>query len=179
MSRVTRIVAAAMALLLVGGTTALLRNSNAAIKRSSERVDAQWAPLAAVLRPRYSRLGALTQVVRAAQGDRDLLRDIDASLAQWNHIKTTDVDALVVAANRIEGLAARLLQSIESSPRLRSAEGTTRAVQSYGRADPAASAGPFNAAVEQYDDTRNSLVKRPAAMVFGFQERRTFERPVT
>lgn len=179
MSRVTRIVAVASVLLFIGGAIVMLLTGRSAIESANDRVKAQWAPLATALQPRYSHLGTLAKAVRAAQDDRVLLRDIDASLARWQRIKSTDIDELVVAANRIEGLASRLLRTIETSPRLRSVEAITQAVQTYGQADPTASARPFNAAVEQYDETRGSLTRRLAAMAFGFEERRTFERPAT
>jgi hypothetical protein len=108
-------------------------------------------------------------------GDRSVTRELGLTLARWDRLRgaAADADAEAATANQLEGLAARLQAVVLSSDRLKGVDPLNQAIANFqGTAPPLAPAiKTYNDAVQDYEDTRTSFVRRPTADLFGYDSR--------
>lgn len=161
---------------IASGATALVLTSRPPLDKARDAVDERWSPLGTALDLRYDALQLETVAVRDALGDdRQILRDIEATLKRWDDRSPGDADAGVVIANRLEGLSRRLTSVVAASPRLRAAEPVGSAARAFEDAAPRSRELSYNAAVDNYHDKRSKLPRRFLAGMLGFSPRHTFE----
>ena len=166
----------AIFVILAAAAAALVLTSRPPIDQAADAVDARWSPLATALDVRYDALQLETVAVRDALGDdRQILRDIEATLKRWDGRSSGDGDAGTVIANRLEGLSSRLTSVVAASPRLRAAEPVGDAARAFEDAAPRSKQTAYNAAVDNYEDERSKLPRRLVAGLLGFSPRHTLE----
>lgn len=162
--------------ILGAAAAALVLTSRPPMDKASDAVDAGWSPLATALDVRYDALQLETAAVRAALGDdRQILRDIEATLKRWDSLSSGDADAGVMIANRLEGLSRRLTSVVAASPRLRAAEPVGNAARAFEDAAPRSKQTAYNAAVDYYEDERSKLPRRLVAGLLGYSPHHTLE----
>jgi hypothetical protein len=178
MARRWRRIIVVLVVLLVAGAIALVLTGRAPLQDDEDAVEAAWLPLRPPLTERYEALAVVNDELLAAGGeDRDVTADLTAELERWQEVASqpeSDADAEdeVETANTLEGLSARVLATVNGSERLRGSEPLTEALATFAAAVPdPALVRRYNNAVDTYDDTRTSSIRRPAVEVFGFEPR--------
>jgi len=141
-------------------------------------VDRAWTPVRAPLTARYERLAAVhAEATSAGAGDRGVTRQLGLTLARWDRLRRAgdadaDAEAEATTANQLEGLAARLRAVVLSSDRLRGVDPVNQALAAFqGTAPEPRTRQAYNDAVQDYEDTRTSFVRRPVADLFGYDPR--------
>jgi hypothetical protein len=179
MARRVRRLAVVVLVLLIAGAVALVLLTRPQLDDHRDDVDRAWAPLRAPLGARYNQLAAVNeQMTAAGAAERAVTRELGTTLQRWVRLRRAadddaDSEAEAVTANRLEGLAARLNAVVLSSDRLRAVEPLNQAIAAFqGTAAPLPAIKTYNDAVQEYEDTRTSLLRRPAADLFGFESRR-------
>jgi hypothetical protein len=163
---------------LAAGTVVLAVGSRTDLADAGERVDAAWGRLRPALDQRYDALDQAGDAARERLGsESSLLTDLDAAIAVWRSSRGGPADAQVAAANRLEGLAARLAATVSSTPRLRSSEDVADALEAVGEAGPERAGSDYNDAVAAYEDVRGGFPRRLVAGALGYDSRRTLEVP--
>lgn len=176
MSRRALISILAILMILGASAAALVFTSRPPLEKAQDSIDARWSPLASALDLRYDALQSEAVAVRAALGeDRQLLRDIEATLLRWDGRSVGDSDSATVVANRLEGLSRRLTSVVAASPRLRAAEPVGTAARALEDAAPRSKQLAYNTAVDDYEDERSKLPRRFVAGLLGFSPLHTFE----
>jgi hypothetical protein len=175
--RVLRL-AVVVVLVLIAGAVALVLTSRPQLDDRRDEVDRAWMPLRAPLTLRYERLAAVEgESTTAGAGDRGVTRELGAALARWNRLRAVgdgdaDAEAEAASANQLEGLAARLRAVVLSSDRLKGVDPLNQAIGAFqGSAPPPSEIQAYNDAVQEYEDTRTSFVRRPIADLFGYDSR--------
>ena len=180
MARRVRRFAVVVIVLVVAGTIALVLTTRPELDDSREDVDRTWTPLRAPLADRYGRLAEVNaRMAEAGAGDRDVARVLGLTLARWDRLRRTpngdaDAEAEAETAARLEGLATRVQAVVSSSDRLRAVDALLQAIAVYqGTANEQllAAIKSYNDAAQEYEDTRNGLLRRPVAGVFGYESR--------
>jgi hypothetical protein len=181
MARRVRRLAVVVLLLLIAGAVALVLTTRPQLEDHRDDVDRAWTPLRApiALPARYERLAAVhAEMTTAGAGDRAVTRELGTSLARWDRLRRApdgdaDADAEATTADELEGLATRLNAVVLSSDRLKGVESLNRTIAEFqGTAPPLLPAvKTYNAAVQEYEDTRNGLLRRPAVDLFGYESR--------
>jgi hypothetical protein len=175
--RVRRLVVVVM-LLLIAGAVALVLTSRPRLEDKRDEVDRAWTPLRAPLVARYEQLaGVNAQMAAAGAGDRSVTRALGTTLARWDRLRRAgngdaDAGAEAETANQLEGLAARLRAIVQSSDRLRGVDPLNQALAAFqGAVPPLPAVKKYNDAAQEYEDTRNSFLRRPVAGLFGYESR--------
>lgn len=144
-------------------------------------VDERWGTAQTELARRYQGLAALSRAVRAVRGDFEILDEVDDGLADWEALTgtrpTPDADEESAAANRVEGLGARLARAVTARPSLRQSPDVVQALRDYLAADVTGVLEGFNDAVERYDRARSRFPGRFFASIIGFDTLATVEVP--
>jgi hypothetical protein len=177
MARRVRRLAVVAFLLLIAGAVALVLTTRPQLEDHRDDVDRAWSPLRAPLAARYNQLAAVNeQMAAAGAAERAVTRELETTLTRWARLRRAgdaDAEAEAVTANRLEGLAARLNAVVLSSDRLRGVEPLNQAIAAFqGAGAPLPAIKTYNDAVQEYEDSRGSLLRRPAADLFGFESRR-------
>ena len=165
-----------LVVLVALGTGALVVTGRSTLQSSRDAVDARWAGLRTPLGNRYQALAKLPSALVSAgvPSDRDYVHRLAVAGAEWDRAATRadDPGREVVAADELEGLAARARADTAASPRLSTDPGVTQALAGFDSAlVPPADVGAYNDAVRTYQHDRTSLARRPAALVLGFDAR--------
>jgi hypothetical protein len=179
MARRVRRLAVVVIVLLVGGAVALVLATRPQLEDHRGEVDRAWTPLRAPLAARYEQLAAVNaELAAAGAGDRAVARELGTTLTRWDRLRRSsdedaDADAEVDTADRLEGLATRLQAVVLSSDRLRGVESLNQAIAAFQGTGPSLqpAATAYNAAAREYEDERNSFLRRPAADLFGYDSR--------
>lgn len=146
-----------------------------------DQVEEQWVAVTPQIEPRYQALATLSRAVRAAQGDLDLLDEVDDAVGDWQALATgrttPDPDLGTAAANRLEGLGARLARTAAARPGLRANGDVALALRDYAATDPRAVLTTYNESVEKYDRARSRFPGPFFASILGFDAMDTLEVP--
>jgi hypothetical protein len=179
MARRVRRLAVVVILFLVAGAVALVLTTRPQLEDRRDDVDRAWIPLRAPLAARYQQLAAVNaELAAAGAGERSVARELGTTLTRWSRLVRSsdddaDADAEVETADRLEGLATRLQAVVLSSDRLRSVESLNQAIAAFQGTSPSLQppATAYNDAAREYEDERNSFLRRPAADLFGYDSR--------
>jgi hypothetical protein len=178
MARRVRRLAVVVVLLLVAGAAALVLTARPQLDDRRADVDRAWTPLRPGLAARYEALAAVhAEATAAGAGDRGVTRELGLTLARWDRLRrAADADAdeaEAATANQLEGLAARLNAVVLSSDRLKGVDALNQAIATFqGTAPPLLPAiKTYNDAVEEYEGSRKSFLRRPIADLFGYDSR--------
>jgi hypothetical protein len=178
MARRVRRLAVVALLLLVAGAVALVLTTRPRLEDRRDDVDRAWTPLRAPLAARYEQLaGVNAQMAAAGAGDRSVTKALGTTLARWDRLRRApdgDADAAAEAetANRLEGLATRVGVVVLTSDRLKGIDPLNQALAAFqGTTPPPPPVKTYNDAAQEYEDTRNSFLRRPVAGLFGFESR--------
>lgn len=141
-----------------------------------KRVDRAWAALHPLLSVRYDALAGAGDAAEERLGrGTELLATLDEAVATW---RTADTAARQLgAANRLEGLAARLATVAEATPRLKSSPAVRRALDQVGEAAPDDARARYNDVVAGYERERGGFLRRLLAGALGFDASRSLESP--
>src|SRR4051794_40912412 len=107
----------ALVVVLVTGIVILVITVRPGLQDDAQEVRRSWKPL---LQPLTTRYGALSGVVgglnAAGNGDREITRQLDRTLDQWDLLRSTTDDAeQAETANELEGLSARVRTIVAAS----------------------------------------------------------------
>jgi hypothetical protein len=179
MARRVRRLAVVVLLLLIAGTVALVLSTRPQLEDHRDDVDRAWTPLRQPLAVRYQQLATVNaEMAAAGAGDRAVARELGTTLARWERLRRAagdDADAAAEAetADDLEGLATRLRAVVLSSDRLKGVDTLNQAVAAFeGSAQPLlAPVKKYNDTAQKYEDARNSLLRRAAADLFGYDSR--------
>jgi len=179
MARRVRRLAVVVVLVLVAGAVALVLTTRPQLDDRRDDVDRAWTPLRAPLAGRYDLLATVNgEATTAGAGDRSVTRELGLALARWDRLRRApdsdaDDDAEATTANQLEGLAARLQAVVLSSDRLRGVDTLNQAIANFQGTAPllAPAIKTYNDAVQDYEDTRTSFVRRPIADPLGYDSR--------
>jgi hypothetical protein len=178
MARRVRRLAVVVVLLLVAGAVALVLTTRPRLEDQRDNVDRAWTPLRAPLATRYEQLaGVNAQMAAAGGGDRSVTKALGTTLSRWDRLHrardgSADADAEAETANRLEGLASRLGAVVLTSDRLRGVDPLNQAIAAFqGATLPPPAVKTYNDAAQEYEDTRNSTLRRPVAALFGYDSR--------
>lgn len=158
---------------LLAGSVVLGAGSRSDLSQARRRVTTAWTALRPPLESRYRALGRAEDAVRERIGRPPFDNELDTALSRWRAER--DVDEAAVAANRLEGLAARLAAIARSTTRLRSSGEVSAALDAVARADPGAARQAYNRAVADYEDVRGGFPRRLVAGALGFGSALTVE----
>jgi hypothetical protein len=179
MARRVRRLAVLLVVLVIAGAVVLVLTTRPQLEDRRDDVDGAWTPLRGPLTARYDRLAAVNaQMAAAGAGERAIARELETTLTRWARLRqagdaNADAEAETETANQLEGLATRLQAVVLSSDRLRGIDPLNQAIAAFqGSAATPPVIETYNDAVEEYEDTRTSLLRRPAADLFGFDSRR-------
>lgn len=141
-----------------------------------DRVDQAWAELHPLLAVRYEALaGAGTAAEERLGRTTELLTTLDETMAAWQTAGTAS--GQLGAANRLEGLAARLAGVVEATPRLKASSAVRRALRDVRDAFPDDARDRYNRRVAEYEDHRGGWIRRLLAGALGFDASRSLESP--
>jgi hypothetical protein len=182
--RLRRLFVALVVLIIVIVAVVVVLGNRSALDHARSRVDTRWSALRFPLQPRYGRLAvvgdALAKDLGANAGVPVRLR---TSLREWNTlIEPThrDPGAEVAVADQLEGLAALVHITAQSSDRIKADQVLQAAVVDFDKtAPPHGLVDLYNEAVRAYEHDRTTGVRRLAAALFGYHSRRTFEPAAT
>jgi LemA protein len=176
-SRISAVVVVFLLALAVAGTLA----ARPGLDRSRRAVDERWLALRSGLDTRYQALRAAGDATQAALGEaREPLPALASSLSAWERARRNPAGSVrdqVLAANRVEGVAARLRASVDATARLRNAPPVTSALATFTASDPSATRRAYDEAVRRYEHDRRSGLARFAAGMLGFEARPRFVLP--
>jgi hypothetical protein len=178
MARRVRRLAVVVLVLLIAGGVALVLLTRPQLEDHHDDVDRAWTAVRQPLAARYEQLAAVNeQMAAAGAGERSVTRELRTTLSRWVRLRQAsegdaDVDGEARTADELEGLATRLNAVVLSSDRLKSVEPLTQSIAAFqGTAPPLPAIKTYNDATEAYEDTRTSLLRRPAADLFGYDSR--------
>ncbi len=139
------------------------------LQRAKRKVDASWSDLAPHLNQRYTKLADADALLRATNGPvHDLVTNVDAAVAQWQHVSGHgSVADQVEAANALEALSRRLLATANASPRLADNTAAKTALGAFAGDQTLANASNFNALVATYERDRRGPIRQIAAKMLG------------
>lgn len=176
-SRIVVIVVAAIVALTIAGALA----SRPGLERARRDTDQAWQVVRIRLDARYQALQAAGDATNASLGAaRDPLPALSNALAAWERVRrgaASRIDAQVLAANRVEGVAARLRTVVTATPKLRGNADIAHALEAFDRADPGRERRVYNDAVSHYEHDRGGTFIRVFAGVLGFDARPAFVLP--
>jgi hypothetical protein len=161
---------------LLTGALVLGLSSRSDLRQARQRVTVAWSTLRPPLEKRYQALDRAGEAVRDRLGRAPLAGELDRALARWRAV--SDADAGASAANRLEGLAARLAAMVAGSSRLRSSSEVSSALDAVERADPRTARLAYNRSVAGYEDVRGGFPRRLVAGALGYGAGLTVEVPV-
>lgn len=163
---------------VAASATAVALGSRSDLSSSRRRVDLAWGALRPALDTRYGHLGDAARVAHETlRSGRAVFDEIDGAVATWPATARSTTDRQVAAAARLEGLAARLLATVATTPRLRTAAGVTTAMSRLQETDTAGARATYNTAVKAYQRVRGGFPRRLVAGALGYDDRRTLEVP--
>lgn len=176
MSRRVLYLVALFVVVVVAGAVALGATARPRLVDRRDTVDARWSTLRGPLAARYEGLAQLrAALANAGAGERTYGVALSEGLAEWERLTTRpDLDAAAeaAAANRLEGLAARVRANVAGSARLGADAAITEALASF---DATLVSPPdvraYNRAVRRYQDARTAGSRRLVAGVLGFEAR--------
>jgi hypothetical protein len=178
MARRVRRLAVVVLVLLIAGAVAVALTTRPRLEDKRDEVDRAWTPLRAPLVARYEQLaGVNAQMGAAGAGDRSVTRALGTTLARWDRLRRAgdgdvDADAEAATADQLEGLATRVRAIVQSSDRLRGVDPLNQALAVFqGAVPPLPVVKTYNDAAQEYEDTRNSFLRRPVADLFGYDSR--------
>jgi hypothetical protein len=176
MTRRVRRAALVIVVLLLAGVAALLFVGRSRLDDARTKVDDTWKPVRTPLAQRYFTLAAVDTAFRdAGAGDRAAARDLKRLLDQWGRQQNADevdADAEAETANRLEGVARRIVAAYNASARLKEKEALVAAIEGFQTATvPSPALTVYNAAVRDYQETRDGVLWAPAAELFGYDSR--------
>ncbi len=176
---VRRVLLVVVAVVLIGGAAALVSDGRDHLDTARSDTDATWILLRPPLDARYAAGGGLvTALTDAGAGDRDLVVEMKTSLARWTELssaRSSDIDAEVTEANRLEGLIVRAGALVAGSPRLSAVPTVATALGAVAAATvPAPGIQTYNNAARHYENERTAVWRRPVATLFGYQARPAF-----
>jgi hypothetical protein len=167
-----------VACLLVVAAVATALLSRGDLDSARDRVDRAWAELHPMLTVRYDALtGAGTAAEERLGRTTDLLDTLDETLVAWETAETAA--GQLGAANRLEGLAARLSTVVDTTPRLKASAAVRRALQDVRNAAPDEAREAYNRSVAAYERHRGGWIRRLLAGALGFGASRSLESPAT
>ena len=163
-------------LVVVGAGVAVVATARPALDDDRQAVDARWTTLRGPLASRYEGLDQLaTALSSAGAGERTYTVALADELRVWADLARStdpDPDAEATAANRLEGLAARVRANVARSARLGRDPGVTQALAAFDAAlVPTAEVEAYNRAVRRYQATRTDTLKRIPADLLGYDAR--------
>ena len=162
---------------LIVATTAVALLSRGDLDSARDRVDVAWARLHPRLAVRYDALSAASDLAGERLGRRSELLDLlDQAVDGWRRAETAR--GQLEAANRLEGLAARLVATTEATPRLRSSSQMRDSLKALEASAPDDARAAYNRSVADYEDTRGGWIRRLLAGALGFDPSRSLESPV-
>src|SRR4051794_9125662 len=161
---------------IAGAAVGLVVTTRPALSDGRAAVDARWADLRAPLEARYDGLGQLAGALGAAgAGDRSYAVDLAEETARWQALvgrSHRDAGAEAVAANRLEGLAARTRVNVARSVRLSRDAGITQGLAAFDASIvPNDAVESYNRAVRRYQSTRTDALKQIPAGLLGYEAR--------
>jgi hypothetical protein len=178
MARRVRRLAVVVLVLLIVGAVALALTTRPQLDDHRDDVDTAWKRLRAPLAGRYQQLAAVNaEMATAGAGDRAVARELGTTLTRWDRLRRSanddaDAEAEAETADQLEGLATRLTAVVLGSDRLRGVESLNQAIAAFqGTAPPLPAIKVYNDATQEYEDTRNSFLRRPIADLFGYDPR--------
>lgn len=176
MTRRVRRAALVIVVLLLAGAAALLFVGRGRLDDARSKVDDTWKPLRTSLAQRYFTLAVVDTAFRdAGAGDRAVARDLARLLDQWGRQQNADeidADAEAETANRLEGVARRIIAAYNASARLKEKEALVAAIEGFQAATvPTPPLTAYNDAVRDYQETRDSVLWAPTADLFGYDAR--------
>ena len=164
------------ACLLVVAAVAGALMSRGDLDAARDRVDRAWAELHPLLAVRYDALsGAGTAAEERLGRTTDLLDTLDETVVAWQTAETAA--GQLGAANRLEGLAARLATVVEATPRLKASAAVRRALGDVRNAAPDDAREQYNRTVADYERHRGGWIRRLVAGALGFEASRSLESP--
>lgn len=174
--------ALAIAMLVLAAVALLAFVARPALSKDRDRVDEAWRPLRPPLVQRYGQLRtALDSLKAAGIGGRKVVGDTEATLARWDSLLHTvaadaDTESEVGVANTLEGELLRLHAAIAASARLKANADVVGKFHAVDVTTPEPKlVDAYNAAARRYQNTREGLLRRYAADVFGFDARPNLE----
>lgn len=154
----------------------LALSSRSDLDGARRSVNTAWAGLRSALDARYRALAEAGDAVEHRLGTGStVVEDLDRGLAAWLNARSGPRDGQVAAANRLEGLAARLAVGASATPRLRASAEVTAALSALSAADPGDARTTYNGAVARYEEIRGGFPRRLVAGALGFDAERTLE----
>jgi len=153
----------------VVGLVVAVASARPDLQQAKQRVEVSWNGLAPYLDQRYQKLAAADAQLRATAGPvHDLVTNVDAAVAQWQHVSGHgSVADQVEAANALEALSRRLLVTANASPRLASNTAAKTALGTFAGDQTLASTTNFNTLVASYERDRRGPIRRLAAKMLG------------
>lgn len=182
MARLRRTAASVVAVVavvaLLAGGAYLLVTTRSQLGSDRDRVDARWSTLSPALAARYEHLGTLvTAFDGAGARDRAVTTALRDGIARWDAAyRGGRPEASLVAANDLEGLAARAKAVVAGSRRLQGVTPVTEALTAVDASTPPlAAVAAYNDAVKRYEDHRGATLRAAIAPRLGFERRDTFQ----
>ncbi|MGH8999581.1 MAG: LemA family protein [Acidimicrobiia bacterium] len=152
--------------------------SRSDLDEARHRVDRAWAGLHARLVERYDLLAAAAGAAdERLPGPSSLPAAVEQAWRDWQGASTAT--GQVAAANRLEGLAARLAATVEAVPRLRSSGTVQAALDSLASSASESERLAYNGEVAAYERVRGGFPRALVAGVLGFDASRSLEVPLT
>ena len=162
---------------IVAGTVLVL-TSRSELQDSRKQVDSAWAPLRTQLDDRYLTLIAANRSVREVPGPlHQIVTQVAAGYEDWRNLERDNgsVTSQVDAANNLDALGRRLVQSATVAPRLKDNKTALKPINVFAALSPPDQAGSFNAAVAHFEKERNRPARQPAARILGYGQIPTYE----
>lgn len=152
----------------VAAAAALIGTARPALDDSRDEAAGRWAVVVPPLDDRYAELSALGGAVQEAGGGAsDLAVAVTSGTQTWDAM-TDDLTNQVTAANELEGLSRRLLAAIDASERLQGDRAVRAARRGFEQAPVPESGLAYNAAITEYEDERQGLLRGLAADALGY-----------
>jgi hypothetical protein len=182
--RLRRLFVALVLLIIVIVAVVVVLGNRSALDHARTRVNTRWSALRGPLQPRYVRLAVVGDALAKDLGaNAGAPARLSATLRQWNTLVTPthrDPGAEVAVADQLEGLAALVHITAQSSDRIKADQALQAAVVDFDKtAPPRGLVDLYNAAVRAYEHDRTTGVRRLPAALFGYHSRRTFEPAAT
>ena len=167
----------ALVLLVGGGILALTSRSD--LQNARDDVNTRWRSVRPGLEQRYALLQQANAATKRAGGpERELVSEIERSLAIWRADRSKPVDVQVDDANELEALGRRLTNTVDNSARLQALPAVVTSSGKFDDSEPPVAANGFNKAVRDYEDARGGSLRRPIASVLGFASITSLDVPV-
>ena len=162
----------ALVVVLVTGIVILVITVRPGLQDDAQEVRRSWKPLLQPLATRYAALSGVVGALSAAGNrDREITRQLDRTLDEWDLLRTTTDDAEQAAtADELEGLAARVRAIVQASDRLKATPGITKALTTFDRATiPPPLVKRYNDAVLRYERNRDGTLRNIVATLDGYE----------